>query len=145
MQEGYRPCCILSMACPAGEGGYHVLFLVGGYLVLVLAGGRRYPCPWFGYPSPPASTRTKTGYPFGKDLGPETRGTPVGKDLGPETSDPGYPPYPCGQTHTCENSTSPILRLRAVITLGESQRNSSFHLRFIIIIYTAQSGTEQLK
>ena len=58
------------------------------------------------------------GYPLRRDLGPVT-GVPPRKNMGPvEVLWDGHgAPLPnpgCGQTHTCENSTFPILRMRAV-------------------------------
>ena len=72
---------------------------------------------WGTLPPPPV----RTGYPPGRDLGkslglgyhaPErTWDQRSGKEPGT-----GVPPPPqCGQTDICENSTSPILRMRAVI------------------------------
>ena len=61
----------------------------GGYHVLVLAW--EYPCP---------------RYPLGKDLGSETWDQWTGV--------PPLPFLPRWQTHTCENSIFPILRMRAV-------------------------------
>ena len=55
-----------------------------------------------------------TGYPSQK--GPETRD--LGKNLGL-----GYPPPPCGQTDTCENSTFPaiIITISALVLFHTAQ------------------------
>ena len=103
------------------------------YPSLVLAGGIPKSCPGQegtqscpslgGVPHevPPA---WDWGTP-GKDLGPETRErtpdwVPPGKVMGPEAGKvPGTRDWGtrlgCGQTYTCENSTFPILRMRAII------------------------------
>ena len=137
-RETYRPCCILSMACPArgrgvggtpswswlgggGVRGYPVLVLAKGWGTLswyCLGGGRHlYPKTWLGYSLPlPSPNQDQDRIPP-PQKGPGTRDQgyplpPPEKNLGPVIW---VPSPPCGQTHTCENSTFPILRMRAEI------------------------------
>ena len=71
-------------------------------------------------PPPPGQDRTGVQLPW-KDLGPEIRVTlaperPGTKDQGPVFRDTPPPhTHTCWQTHTCENSTFPILWMRALI------------------------------
>ena len=121
-QEAYRPCCVLSMSCPARrEGAPPVLLLAwgGGYSGL-------FPCPGQegGTPILVLARRERRGILSWSWLGGGGRSarptawrlTPSERtwDQWPGTMIQGPPPPPCGQTHTCENSTFPILRMRAV-------------------------------
>ena len=91
------------MVCPVREGGYDIL-------------SRGYPSPWTSLEYPPATGVTLVLLLSpAKDLGPETGVPPpprkdTGLDLGPETG----VPTPCGTTHTCEDITVLIYRMRAV-------------------------------
>ena len=106
---------------PQSQLGWDILVLTRGYP----SPGRGYPCSELGVPqSWPGGTSvlgwtgsvTGLGYPLPlprleqswKGPGSRDRGT----DLGAETM--GYLP-PCGHTHTCKNSTFPILLMWAVI------------------------------
>ena len=108
-----------------GGGGYPSAVLAGGRGVSEKGGGggglSQY-CPGWGrgtpflgyflpgtgvpLPTPSRDLGSVTGVPFRKNMGP-VEVLWDGDGLNP-------PSHLCGQTHTCENSTFPILRMWAV-------------------------------
>ena len=114
-QEAYRPPrSKYSLCCSVLGGGGRPQSWLGG-------GGTPSPDLTGGYSSPVLVRGPRTGAPTGQDWG-----TPLpertweqwpGQEPGTEV------PPACGQTHTCENSTFPIFRMRAVTNVSDSIRS----------------------
>ena len=124
------PCQGVPHPCPSGEGLCHpVLARVvphpypgQGVPHAVMAGGGGYPIQsWLEGVGTPSSPGQREVAPSGKDMGPVEAlwngdGYPSQKGHGTSGSIMGWG-NPCEQTDICENSTFPILRIRAVKVL----------------------------
>ena len=104
----------VSQSCPGG-GGVPSPVLVGlGYNYPgVLPPGTGVPCPLLLYPLPGIGILLSKG-PGTSHWGTRQKGHGTSGSIMDGDGIP-LPPSGCGQTHTCENSSFPILRMRLVI------------------------------